>query len=68
MVNREALREELDKRKMTVDDLSDITGIDRSTIYRVLNGTSNCTVETATKIVTKLRLKPSVAMSIFFDE
>ena len=67
-MNREALREELDKRKMTVDELSDLAGIDRSTIYRVINGTSNCTVETATRIVAALRLKPAVAMSIFFDE
>lgn len=68
MVNKDALKQELDKRKMTVDDLSDLTGIDRSTIYRILSGSSKCNVETATKIVNKLRLKPNVAMSIFFDE
>lgn len=68
MVNKEALKQELDKRKMTVDDLSDLTGIDRSTIYRILSGSSKCNVETATKIVNKLRLKPNVAMSIFFEE
>lgn len=68
MVNKDALKQELDKRKMSIDDLSDLTGIDRSTIYRILNGSSKCNVETATKIVNKLRLKPSVAMSIFFEE
>lgn len=68
MVNKEALKRELDSRKMTVDDLSDLTGIDRSTIYRILSGSSKCNVETATKIVNKLRLKPNVAMSIFFEE
>lgn len=68
MVNKEALKQELENRKMTVDDLSDLTGIDRSTIYRVLNGSSKCNVETATKIVNKLRLKPTVAMSIFFED
>lgn len=68
MVNKEALKQELENRKMTVDDLSDLTGIDRSTIYRILNGSSKCNVETATKIVNKLRLKPTVAMSIFFED
>lgn len=68
MVNKDALRQELETRNMSVDDLSDLTGIDRSTIYRILNGSSKCTVETATKIVNKLRLKPTVAMSIFFED
>ena len=68
MVNKEALKRELDKRNMSVEDLSDLTGVDRSTIYRILSGSSKCNVETATKIVNKLRLKPSVAMTIFFEE
>lgn len=68
MVNKDALRQELETRNMSVDDLSDLTGIDRSTIYRILNGSSKCNVETATKIVNKLRLKPTVAMSIFFED
>ena len=60
------LRDEMYVRRMTVENLCKITGIDRSRMYRRLN--SECqkmTLEEAKKITEALQLPHDVAIDIF---
>lgn len=67
-MNRDALKAEMDRKGLTADQLAVKTGMDRSTIYRILNGERQCTVESARKIVTALNLSAKSAKFIFFEE
>lgn len=67
-MNREALKSEMEKKHLSADQLAAKSGVDRSTIYRILNGESNCSIESARKIVTALNLSAATAKSIFFEK
>lgn len=67
-MNRELLKEEMDKQNLSMADLARLAEVDRSTIYRILNGDQKCTVKVAAKITNGMKLKPKLATQIFFDE
>ena len=67
-MNREALKAELSARNLSVDDLANRIGVNRTTIYRMINGDTVCSVGTAAKIINELKLDPHTAMHIFFEE
>lgn len=67
-MNRDLLKAELAKRNMSVDELASLVGMNKSTIYRVMNGDTWCSVKTAAKIINALKLKPKTAMQIFFED
>ena len=60
------LRDEMYVRRMTVENLCKITGIDRSRMYRRLNSEGHkMTLEEAKKITEALQLPHDVAIDIF---
>lgn len=60
------LRDEMYVRRMTVENLCKITGIDRSRMYRRLNSEGRkMTLEEAKKITEALQLPHDVAIDIF---
>lgn len=60
------LRDEMYVRRMTVENLCKITGIDRSRMYRRLNSEGQkMTLEEAKKITEALQLPHDVAIDIF---
>ena len=60
------LRDEMYVRRMTVENLCKITGIDRSRMYRRLNSEGQkMTLEEAKKITEALQLQHDVAIDIF---
>ena len=60
------LRDEIYVRRMTVENLCKITGIDRSRMYRRLNSEGQkMTLEEAKKITEALQLPHDVAIDIF---
>ena len=67
-MNLEALKSEMDRQKITVTQLAEQSGVERSTIYRIINGESYCNIETARKIATTLKLKPKQVSTIFFED
>lgn len=66
-MNIPAFKEELSKRELSIEEVAKMAEVDKTTIYRIINGESKCTVSTAAKIVNALKLKPSVATNIFFE-
>lgn len=63
------LREKMQQRKMTVDDLADALHLDRVTIYRKLQRPEKSfSVEEASGIIKALRLSKKDANYIFFDQ
>lgn len=67
-MNRDLLKAELAKRNLSVDELANLVGMNKSTIYRVINGDTWCSVRTAAKIINALKLKPTIATQIFFED
>lgn len=67
-MNREMLKSEMDKRKLSSSDLADMTGVHRTTIWRILNGEVACSTEIAAKIVNSMKLSPKTATAIFFED
>lgn len=60
------LRDEMYVRRITVENLCKITGIDRSRMYRRLNSEGQkMTLEEAKKITEALQLPHDVAIDIF---
>lgn len=69
MVNTDKLRGKIVERRMTVGDVADKIGVDRSTLYRRLNGFSGSfTIDEADKIATVLDLTPDELNRIFFAQ
>lgn len=48
------------KARMTVDELCEITGIDRATYYRKVNGKSEFTVKDIEALCKALKVRPSI--------
>lgn len=67
-MNINLLKEELERRGMNQLDLATKCGLTPSTISRIFNGQRGCSVETAKKIAAGLKLSPTKAASIFFEE
>ena len=67
-MNRDLLKAELSKRNLSVTELADIVGVNKTTIYRMLNGETVCSVRIAAKIINALKLKPKTATLIFFED
>lgn len=67
-MNLEALKSEMDRQKVSAAELSRLSGVDKSTISRILNGVSGCSVSSAKRIALALKLKPKLASTIFFEE
>jgi len=67
-MNKELLKAEMDKRKMSANDLADIAGVNRSTIWRILTGETVCSTPIAAKIVNGMKLSPKTATAIFFED
>ncbi len=67
-MNREMLKTEMDKRKMSMSDLADMIGVNRSTIWRILTGETVCSTTIAAKIVNGMKLSPKTATAIFFED
>lgn len=67
-MNRELLREEMDKRGMNQSQLAELANVDRSAISRILSGDQDPGVKIAAKIVNAMKLKPKLATQIFFED
>lgn len=62
------LREQLASKGVSASDLAERSGVDKAVISRLLNGISkSCTVDTAQKISSALKLTPKQSASIFFE-
>lgn len=69
MINIALLKEEMEAQNLSGAKLSEISGIDRSVISRILNGeTLSCTVGTAQKIVEAMQLNSTKSGLIFFAD
>lgn len=66
-VDLENLKKEIERQNLTLEELGNKSGIDKSTLSRFLNGSSGCTIETAQKIIKGLKLSNKKASSIFFN-
>ena len=67
-MNLKALKSEMERQNITVTQLANLSGVKRSTIYRIINGETYCNIETARKISTSLKLKPKQVSTIFFED
>jgi plasmid maintenance system antidote protein VapI len=67
-MNLEALKNEIDKQNIPIADLAEKCGMDRTTIYRIINGQSGCSIESAKKLIAGLKLSKKTASLIFFDD
>ena len=69
MVNVKMLKGKVIERGFTLEKVAENIGIDRSTMSRKLgNGGEDFTIKQADAIVALLRLTPSEATSIFFNQ
>jgi gp16 family phage-associated protein len=66
-MNYKELKSEMDRQKVSVQQLASMSGVDRATIYRIIGGETECNIETARKIATALKLKPKQVTTIFFE-
>lgn len=68
-MNKDALKEKMDSLGVNATKLSEMTGVSKATLSRILNGSERgCTVKVAKKIAESLKLKPKEAVSIFFGD
>ena len=67
-MNRDLLREEMEKRGLNKLQLAQLAGADPSAIVRIINGERDPGVKIAAKIVNAMKLKPKVATKIFFED
>lgn len=68
MVNVNKLRGKMVEKQLTVDGLSEKTGINRATIYRRFNNPEEFTIGEADAITTALELNFDEATAIFFNQ
>ncbi len=67
-MNKEKLKEVMDKRKVNMSDLADMAGVNKAIISRTLPGPHNSTVNSAAKIRRALKLSQRDTISIFLEE
>lgn len=69
MVNINKLKGKIVENGLTTEKLADLIGIDRSTLYRKINGNGESfTIKEADLIVKKLNLNLEEANAIFFSQ
>lgn len=69
MVNIDKLRGKIVENRLTVETLADEVGVDRSTLYRRINGGGGSfTIDEASKIAKALKLTADEVNSIFFAQ
>ena len=66
-MNVALLKKKIDENGFNVETIADKIGIDRSTLYRKLNGEVRMTIGEAKKIKQLLNITNEEAQSIFFD-
>lgn len=67
MIDTQLLRKEMEDKNMNISRLSELSGVDKSAISRLVNGESKtCTVETAQNISNALKLNHTKRGLIFF--
>ena len=66
-MNTAKLREQLDAKGLSINQLAELSNVDKASISRLLRGGQTCTIETAQKIFEALKLTPKQASSIFFE-
>lgn len=67
-MNKDRLKEAMDKRQMSQADLARESGVTKATISRMLAGQRACTVDVAGKIRKAMRLSMRDTISIFLEE
>jgi len=68
-LNVQKLRDEMYNRRVSVESLCEMTGIDRSRMYRRFNSQGHkMTLEEAKKITEALKLPREVAIDIFLAQ
>lgn len=69
MVNVNKLRGKIVENGLTVEGVADLIGIDKSTIYRKINGRGEAfTVREANLLCDALKLSKDEAVAIFFSQ
>lgn len=69
MVNVNKLRGKIVENELTIADLAEKIGLDRSTLYRKLNSEGEAfTIKEANLICSELKLSRQEAMEIFFNQ
>ena len=66
-VNVELLKEEMDKKSLSIGELSRLSGIDKSTISRLLSEERQFSVNTALALVMAMKIPSTKAGRIFFS-
>ena len=66
-VNVELLKDEMDKKSLSISELSRISGVDKSTISRLLSEERQCSVSTAQALVMAMKIPSTRAGKIFFS-
>lgn len=67
MIDTQLLRKEMNDKNINISRLSELSGVDKSAISRLVNGESKtCTVETAQCISDALKLNHTKRGLIFF--
>lgn len=66
-VDVDTLNEEIQKKNWSINELAKHSGVDKSTISRLLNGRS-CSVSTAQSLVSALGISSKKAGLIFFGD
>lgn len=68
MVNVNKLKAKLVENGMTVEDLSNSTGLTKATIYRRFKNPNEITIEEVDRIANTLAMNASEAVAIFFTQ
>lgn len=66
-MNIKALEKEMKLRGLSINELSKISGIDKSTISRILSNERNCSINTAQQLAKSMNLSARKAAKIFFE-
>ena len=67
-MNRQLLKEEMDKRGLNITRLAEVSGVDKSLISRILSGDRDCNVLTAQKLAKGMKLSNTKTVLIFFGD
>ena len=68
MVNVNKLRAKIVEKGLNVERLSELSGINKATIYRRFNDPDEITIEEADKLVSALEMNADEAMAIFLAQ
>lgn len=63
-----ALEDEMKSKDISINKLAELSGVDKSTISRILKGERNCSISTAQLLSKALKLSSRKATRIFFGQ